>query len=213
MPTRRPITCETRLDSAPDVIAHAVIATGRLHPKVGTLDREALYGEFGPLVRRLIRQYGQDTELRQDLKGEIYYRFCALVDAYDPERGVPLRPYLVRQLTAAVYTYARQHWRLRRRELELEPMENVSLAERPLDPTTDWISDISLQSVAQALPTAINILPERQRKVVIWRYYEERSFNEIAALLGIQPATARSLLRHGLNTLRKHIRQSTPLLD
>src|ERR1051326_1263849 len=58
-----------------------------------TLDREALYPEFTPLVRRLLRQYGQDAELRKDLEGEIYCRFCALLDAFDPERGVPLRPY------------------------------------------------------------------------------------------------------------------------
>jgi DNA-directed RNA polymerase specialized sigma24 family protein len=45
----------------------------------------------------------------------------------------------------------------------------------------------------------------RQRKIVIWRYYEERSFEEIASILQIQPATARSLLRHGLNNLRKHV--------
>ncbi|HLK55766.1 MAG TPA: sigma factor, partial [Chthonomonadaceae bacterium] len=86
-------------------------------------DRERLYAEFAPLVRRLVRQYGQDAEMRQDLVGEIYYRFCALLDAYDPTRGVPLRPYLVRQLTAATYTYARQQWRIRRRETGWESGE------------------------------------------------------------------------------------------
>jgi len=92
----------------------------------GCLDRDALYGEFQPLVRRLIRQYGgDDFELRQDLSGEVYFRFCSLLDAYDPTRGVPLRPYLVRQLTASVYTYARQQWRARKREVSLD----VDLAE------------------------------------------------------------------------------------
>src|SRR5947209_20458060 len=68
------------------------------------LQRDGLYAEFQPLVRRLIRQYGGDNaELREDLAGEIYYRFCQLLEVYDPERGVPLRPYLVRQLTASVY--------------------------------------------------------------------------------------------------------------
>src|SRR5207249_3594706 len=31
--------------------------------------RDALYRDFQPLVRRLIRQYGEDPELRQDLEG------------------------------------------------------------------------------------------------------------------------------------------------
>src|SRR5438105_12578189 len=70
-------------------------------------DRDALYAEFQPLVRRLIRQYGHCPEIRQDLAGEIYCRFCTLVTAYDPSRGIPIRPYIVRQLTASVYTYVR----------------------------------------------------------------------------------------------------------
>src|SRR5579872_3052078 len=67
-------------------------------PLAEEMDRDQLYAEFAPLVRRLLRQYGQDPELKKDLAGEIYCRFCALLQAYDPQRGVPLRPYLVRQL-------------------------------------------------------------------------------------------------------------------
>jgi RNA polymerase sigma factor (sigma-70 family) len=168
-------------------------------------DRDALYAEFAPLVRRLIRQYGQDTEMRQDLAGEIYCRFCALLGAYDPQRGVPLRPYLVRQLTAAIYTYARQHWRLQKREVALRTEEGSQEPTPGVDPTASWLSALAQQQVAVTLPQAIDKLPERQRQVVIWRYYEERSFEEIAAFLKIQPSTARSLLRHGLNNLRQGI--------
>lgn len=169
------------------------------------LQREALFAEFSPLVRRLIRQYGDDPEIRQDLDGEIYYRFCALLDAYDPMRGVPLRPYLVRQLTASIYTFARHHWRRQRREVSLELNNGGSEPVIPVDPTDQWDHDLTVQQVLRALPEAINQLPQRQRQVVIWRYYEERSFEEIARQLDIQVATARSLLRHGLNNLRRRI--------
>src|SRR5207244_4443409 len=66
-------------------------------PEPGYCD--ALYAEFQPLVWRLIRQYGDDADLREDLIGEIYARFRTVLAAYDPHRGVPLRPYLVRQLS------------------------------------------------------------------------------------------------------------------
>lgn len=39
--------------------------------------------------------------------------------------------------------------------------------------------------------------------MVIWRYYEHRSFEDIAETLGVRVATTRSLLRHGLNSLRR----------
>lgn len=165
--------------------------------------RESLFAEFQPLVKRLIRQYGDCPESRQELAGEIYFRFCTLLDAYDPERGVPLRPYMVRQLTASVYTFARQGWRRRGREVSLDMNAGACDSLHAFDPSDSWDDRLIMEQLAQELPEAIAKLPKRQRQVVIWRYYEERSFEEIAELLNIQLATARSLLRHGLNRLRR----------
>jgi DNA-directed RNA polymerase specialized sigma24 family protein len=77
--------------------------------------RDALFAEFQPLVSRLVRSYGPHG-LAEDLPGELYCAFCALLAAYDPARGVPLRPYLVRMLTAAVHTYSRGRRRQSLRE-------------------------------------------------------------------------------------------------
>jgi RNA polymerase sigma factor (sigma-70 family) len=171
-------------------------------------EREKLFAEFTPLVRRLIRQYGEDPETRQDLSGEIYYRFCTLLDAYDPGRGIPLRAYLVRTLTASVYTFSRSQWRRQHREISLEA---TTIAVEPVDvpdPSSQWDRDLMTKEVLKALPAAIAQLPLRQRQVVIWRYYESRSFEEIAEMLKVRPATARSLLRHGLNNLRRQVAHS-----
>lgn len=242
--------------AAPSAVALAFPA----EPLAPGVDRDVLFAEFQPLVRRLIRQYGgEDLELRQDLAGEIYYRFCSLLDAYDPGRGVPLRPYLVRQLTASVYTYARQQWRNRKREVSLEgrieeggegAMSSAnrgahwtraaapvaysrsagcaslaSLAsagslsssgalggrEWASDPTSAWDEAIVREELLRCLPHLISKLPQRQRQVLVWRYYEQRSFEEIAELLNVKVATTRSLLRHGLNTLRKGLRVGAAL--
>lgn len=195
------------------------------------VERDLLYQDFQPLVRRLIRQYGgDDAELRQDLAGEIYFRFSALLDAYDPSRGVPLRPYLVRQLTASVYTYARQQWRSRKREVSLElrveeggdgavmaggsggaggaalrtsQAASGGLAALASDPTPAWDDAIVRDELLRCLPHLIAKLPQRQRRVLVWRYFEQRSFEEIAEQLQVKPATARSLLRYALLNLRK----------
>jgi RNA polymerase sigma factor (sigma-70 family) len=168
-------------------------------------DRDSLYAEFAPLVRRLLRQYGTDPELRQDLTGEIYWLFCSLVEAYDPERGVPLRPYLVRQLTASVYTYVRRQWTRKSREFSEDWSDTSSCAEPGYDPTSSWIAELSQQQVLATLPNAIAQLPDRQRKVLMWRYYDELPFEEIAELLAVEASTCRSLLRHALNNLRKQM--------
>ncbi|HTE20591.1 MAG TPA: sigma-70 family RNA polymerase sigma factor [Armatimonadota bacterium] len=170
-----------------------------------SVERESLFADFQPLVRRLVRQYGEDPELRQDLAGEIYCRFCALLDSYDSSRGIPLRAYLVRTLTASVYTYTRSQWRRQHREISLEATAGAVEPVNAVDPSGQWDHELMTQEVLKALPEAISHLPLRQRQVVIWRYYESRSFEEIAAMLHVRPATARSLLRHGLNNLRRQV--------
>ena len=166
------------------------------------VERDSLYGEFQPLVRRLVRQYGDSNEAREDLTGEIYYRFCRLLDCFDPSRGIPLKPYLVRQLSASIYTYARHQWRRQKREIAMELESGLIDLHYAEDPSRQWDEKLTLGHVRQGLPDALMQLSLRQRQVVVWRYYESRSFEEIAERLGIQTATARSILRHGLTNIR-----------
>jgi DNA-directed RNA polymerase specialized sigma24 family protein len=52
---------------------------------------------------------------------------------------------------------------------------------------------------------ALAALPYRQRAALVLRFYEDRTEAEIAAALGCRPATVRSLVFRGLETLRKVI--------
>jgi RNA polymerase sigma-70 factor, ECF subfamily len=168
-------------------------------------ERDALFQDFQPLVRRLLRLYGDDPDFREDLRGELYCRFCELLSGYDEARGIPLRPYLVRMLTAFAHTHTRTYRRRNRRELGFEPGWDTVEPTLGEDPSRQWDAEMLTQEAMERLPEAISGLPQRQKQVVIWRYYEEWSFEEIAEVLGIQPSTARSLLRHGLNALRRRI--------
>jgi RNA polymerase sigma factor (sigma-70 family) len=190
----------TTLSTGKDWVVRESVRTERAEANRAAQERDALYAEFRPLVNRLIRKYGDTLELRKDLEGEIFCLFCGLLDAFDPGRGVPLKAYLVHQLTASVYTFARRRWRREQHEISLELREDTT---QTMDPSAEWDQEIALQSVRELLPNAIAALPQRQRQVVIWRYYEHRSFEEIAQSLDIQVATARSILRHGLNNLRR----------
>lgn len=174
-------------------------------PELSLSDREALFASLQPLVRRLIRQYGVDPELRQDLPGEIYTRFCDYLRTYDPQRGIPLKPYLINKLSASVYTYVRSQWRRERREVVLEPELTESVVAEAEPPPVEWEHGWLAGDVVRLLPEIIAQVPPRQRQVVIARFYEGRSFEDIAEQLGVRPATARSLLRHGLNRMRQNL--------
>src|SRR5579862_920535 len=181
-------------------------------PSTVCIDREALFAEFAPLVNRLIRQYGRTFDMRMDLVGEFYCLFHTLLDRYDPERGIPLRPYLVRQMSATAFTMARKQWRLASREAptcEALDLHDAAIRARliDLDPTPLWDAAMVQSQLAGMLPALIQELPCRQRQVLIMRYYEDRPFEEIARLLEIETSSVRSLLRHALNKVRLKIAQ------
>jgi RNA polymerase sigma factor (sigma-70 family) len=177
------------------------------------IDRIALYREFMPLTRRLISQYGSCPQLREELSGEIFCRFCALVDAFDPSRGVPLRAYLVHQLSASVYTFVRSYRRSADREHQLESYADQTRHELHYNPTQDWDHSLFMETARDHVRQSIGKLSDRQKHVVMRRYYEEQSFENIAQDLDVQAVTARSLLRHALNNLRTSFQANQLMLD
>ena len=91
-------------------------------------------------------------------------------------------------------TMARLHvswWRRRRRERLVDVVP-----ERP------YTEDGFARADGGDLWPAIVALPPRQRVVLLLRYYEQRSDDEIAVLLGISRGTVRSQAARGLDKLR-----------
>jgi len=165
-------------------------------------ERESYYQRFQPLIRGLIKRYGTETDIREELIGELYCRYNALLDKFDESRGVPLSAYIIRNLSTAAYTFARSRWRRGRRETDSEAaiIAAVDPAQGPQEVVLG--SDRVDPDFLAALPAALGNLPPRQREVVNLRYFDGWSFEEIGYALSIKPATCRSLLRHALNNLR-----------
>lgn len=107
-------------------------------------------------------------------------------------------PRIVRQDNPEAYvrtTMARLHiswWRRLRRER--------LMSEVPDRPTGGAATD-RIDSAADLWP-ALARLPRRQRAVLVLRYYEHRTDNEIATLLGISRGTVRSQASRALEKLR-----------
>jgi RNA polymerase sigma-70 factor (ECF subfamily) len=190
----------------------AVVASGdtvRPAQGAGDPDRyaaiafESMRSEFAPLVSKLIHQYGRDAEFARDLQGEIYCRLTRYMAEYDPDRGVPLRPYLIHKLRLSVFNCARDRHRQQRREASLDANLYAAEVRSAEDPTPSWDRALDIERLRAVLPDAIARLPERQRCVVIWRYYEGMSFEQIAEIMGVKAVTVRSLLRNGLRGLRR----------
>ncbi|GAA3771409.1 SigE family RNA polymerase sigma factor [Micromonospora maritima] len=92
-------------------------------------------------------------------------------------------------------TMARLHisrWRRTRRERLVS-----DVPDRPVDDPA-----IERVGAAEELWPAVAALPPRQRAVLVLRYYEHRSDDEIAELLGVSRGTVRSQAARALDKLR-----------
>ncbi len=90
---------------------------------------------------------------------------------------------------------ARAAWRARRR-LWRNEIPTAELPDRAVD------DDTSGSEVAAEIFTALRRLPTQQRIVLVLRYWDDQSEQQIAASLGIAPGTVKSRAARAISALR-----------
>lgn len=101
-----------------------------------------------------------------------------------------------------IYNGAMTRFRRHSRESpRAEPPEVVAPAT-----TEDWLSGADIRAALQRLTV-------KQRAVLVLRYYEDRSEQEIAATLGVTAGTVKSQAHVGLRRLREELALEQDSLD
>jgi RNA polymerase sigma-70 factor, ECF subfamily len=93
---------------------------------------------------------------------------------------------------------------LRRRRLSFEPMDEVESAE--VGPESETFAAEDAQHVHQAL----DMLPAAQREVLVLRYIEGMSYEEIARVVACEVGTVRSRLHYGKRAVRNQLEKDRP---
>ena len=109
-----------------------------------------------------------------------------------------LRPYLYRMARNLAFNHIRSRERARNRETQ----------------AATWLFNTESETrdaeSIQLLQTALAALPVCQRRVIVLRFYLEKSFREIGEALEISEHTARSRYRYGLGKLRLQLAEVAP---
>jgi len=136
---------------------------------------------------RLAYLITSDPDLAQDIAQEAFARVAGrfghlrVPEAFDA--------YLRRTVVNLCNSHFR-HQRVVRAALEREAAE----ADRPVEPP-----DLGLRD---ELRLALHQLPMRQRTAIVLHYYEDLSEEQLADAMRCSPSAARSLVSHGMQTLR-----------
>jgi len=152
----------------------------------------------GPLLRLAGRLSG-DTALAQDLVQETFLRLVSRAPSLGAQRslGAWLVEVCGNLARDAMKTGARRHKR-----------ESDESAARAESAGTNGHHRPEADEAREALESAIGELPIRQRQAIVLRIWDELSYRDIAAALGVSEGEVGYLLHHGLNRLSRSLSAS-----
>lgn len=164
---------------------------------------EALYRDYHEKVERYISSHVSDMQDRADLKQQIFLNAIAALDGYDPSRAAP---------GTWLYTITRNavtdYYRRRTREpapIELEELDRIEQPQDASPLSRDVDSRLLTQEMLEELAKALEQLPERERDIVILRFYYGFSAKETAQRINVSYANVRVLQHNALRKLRRYL--------
>jgi len=151
---------------------------------------EAFVNESGDALLRTAVFLTSDLYVAEDIYQETMHRLSTRWSKVDSPLG-----FCRRVMHNIVIDWARAQ-RRRPRELELHEWLDSG------DPRSgDLVAAVELRP---ALCSALDTLTVQQRTIVVLRYFDDRSENEVAALLGVSTGTVKSGASRAMAQLRTH---------
>ena len=142
-----------------------------------------------------------DRDAALDVTSSTFLKAYRAFDRYDRTR--PLRHWLLRIATNEAITYVRKRGRELRRRVEVEHASSI------VDPTATPDAESVAREDRERISAAVSTLPELYRVVIVLRYFNELSVDEIAQVtgrpastVGVQLLRGRALLRSSLEAGR-----------
>lgn len=139
-----------------------------------------------------------DRDAAQDAANQAFIKAYQAIGSYDPSR--PIRPWLLRIAVNEAITIGRS--RTREQARRAPEAEAARLADRAPTPERETVDRES----RAAIRAAVAQLPELYRVVVVLRYFNELSVDEVAGVtgrssstVGVQLLRARQLLRNAMD--------------
>ncbi len=115
---------------------------------------------------------------------------------YDPGKGA-----LITWLYLVVNSRIKNYYRDRKEAVDLEELAPVLADDAP-----EIEQAVYLQQLRDMLAGALQMLPERQRAIVVQRYFGQKSTAEIADSLGLSEGNVRVLLSRALRKMEEQCR-------
>jgi RNA polymerase sigma-70 factor, ECF subfamily len=150
-----------------------------------------IYHQFASFVYGLALRVIGDARAAEDVSQDVFVTFWERPDAFDPDRG-SLRTWLGILAHRRAVDHVRREEARRRRA--------IKDAARP--ETTPDVEEMAIALVtAERVRSALDTLPDDQRRAVQLAYFGSKTYRQVADALGVPEGTAKSRLRLGLRRI------------
>lgn len=147
------------------------------------------FAEAAPGLVLFARQFVRSLADAEDIVQEAFVKF------WRKQHPIDNRALLLATVRSTAFDLLRRDSRRARREADA-----IAEAEHAVEPQFDAATDAQ-----HALAAAMDRLPAEQREVLVMKIWNELTFAEIAAVLGISQNTAASRYRYALAALKKNL--------
>jgi RNA polymerase sigma-70 factor (ECF subfamily) len=156
------------------------------------------------LILRMVR----DRSTAEDLAQETFMKAFARLGTFDP------RYKLSNWLLKIAHNTVIDHLRVRRPATvpldDLRPGQQHSARDLADDDAVDALRSVERAEIARVLERGLARLRAEYRQVVVLRYHEDLSHEEIAGIMGVPVGTVKSLLHRARAELAGYVRKALP---
>jgi RNA polymerase sigma-70 factor (ECF subfamily) len=154
-----------------------------------------IYRRHAGSLLGLARRVLVDQRLSEEVVQEVFLRLWRRPERFDPERG-SLRAFLLAEIHGRAVDVIRSDTARRRREV-------LDIATSAC--TYDLEHELSDATTASRVRTAVEKLPERERRAIELSYFGGHTYREVARLLDEPEGTIKGRIRAALRRLREEL--------
>ena len=156
------------------------------------IDRDAIYNEYHDKVLRLITGKINNYTEAEDLTSDVFVKVYSKLDSFDDTKAsISTWIYRIAQNTLIDY--------YRTRKVNSEIPEDLSQDDRVEDAVLS-------QEMLEALASALDELPERDRDLVVLHYYKGMTLKDAAERIGMSYSNAKLVHNKSLVILRERLK-------
>jgi RNA polymerase sigma factor (sigma-70 family) len=151
-----------------------------------------IYDQYSSFVYGLALRVIGDARAAEDISQDVFLFIWERPEAFDPDRG-SLRTWLGTLTHRRSVDYVRREEARRRRT-----QRDASLRATQIPDVEEMATALV---TAERVRSALDVLPEEQRRAIQLAYFGGKTYRQVAEVLGIPEGTAKSRLRLGLRRI------------